>query len=112
MNDMNSILIEGKVVSNDYLESNGVPMASTKLAVSRWFKNAEGERVEEVSNFEVRSYGNLAETANKYAKEGCGMRVVGRLREEHWTYEGEDFSKVVIISEHNEYKKAKKQEVK
>ncbi len=107
MNQLNSLIIEGKVVSNDYFESNGVPMASTKLAVSRWFKNAEGEMVEEVSNFEVRSYGTLAETTKKCAKEGFGMRVVGRLKEEHWTYEGEDCSKVVIISEHNEYKKNK-----
>lgn len=111
MNNLNSLIIEGSVISNDYLESNGIPMASTKLAVSRWYKNAECEMVEEVSNFEVRSYGTLAQTTQKYAQKGCCLRVVGRLKEEHWTYEGEDCSKVVIISEHNEYKKAKKQEV-
>lgn len=111
MNNLNSLIIEGEVVSNDYLESNGVPMASTKLAVSRTYKNAEGKEIKEVSTFEVRSYGKLAEITKNYAKEGCCMRVVGRLKEEHWTYEGEDCSKVVIISEHNEYKKAKKQEV-
>ena len=109
MTNLNSLIIEGEVVSNDYLESNGVPMASTKLAVSRTYKNAEGKEIKEVSTFEVRSYGKLAEMTKN--KEGCGMRVVGRLKEEHWTYEGEDCSKVLIISEHNEYKKAKKQEV-
>ncbi len=112
MNDLNSLIIEGVVVSNNFVETNGSKICNTKLAVKRKCKNAEGEMVEEVSYFEVKSFGMLAETTKMYAKVGDGMRVVGRVKEERWTHEGVDYSKVVIISEHNEYKKAKKQEVK
>ena len=111
MNMLNSIILEGVVTSG--LSEN--PCGKDfDITVSRYYKNAEGDRVEEKSDFCIELYGNLAERdiiMNKIYFDrsleivGRGVRVVGRLKQKRWTdEEGKEHSKVVVIAEHIEFK--------
>lgn len=59
----------------------------------------------EVSYFEIETYGKSAEYCGKKATKGRGVRVVGRLKQDTWKDENEKFhNKVYVIAEHLEFK--------
>ena len=103
MNMLNSLILEGNVV--DGLSS--IPEGKDfGIEVIRYYKNREGENVEDKSYFRVEIYGNMTDekfTKNIYV--GRGIRVVGRLKQKIWTDEdGKEHSKIVVIAEHLEFK--------
>jgi single-strand DNA-binding protein len=62
---------------------------------------------EEVSYFDVESWGKLAETVADTGHKGRGVRVVGRLKQNRWTdQEGRNQSRIVIVAEHIEFRPA------
>ena len=109
---LNSIILEGTVEKMDYKMSNGISTAVINLAVERSYKDKDGNESLETSYFEVESYGQIAIAAGNKAKEGSGIRVVGKLKQKRWEQDGKTFSKVVVIAEHIEYKLLKKKEAK
>lgn len=106
MNCMNSLIIEGNITEKPKLElCNGTKLCSVNIAVSRTYKNSAGDFEEEVSYFDIITYGNMAETCSAYCEKGRGIRVVGRLRQEKWTDgNGKNHSKMVIVAEHIDFK--------
>lgn len=113
MNMLNSIILEGKVEQMVYQKSEGTPITVINMAVERKYKDKDGNESLETSNFEVEAYGQMAISAGNYAKEGSGIRVVGRLKQRRWEENGRLQSKVVVIAEHIEYKfSAEKKEAK
>ena len=98
MNALNSILIEGSVVANP--EKRETPRGTTvcdfKIAYSRFYRQDETTE-EEKSIFEIESWAKLAESCAKHCTEGCGVRVIGRIKQ------CED-GKVKIIAEQVEFK--------
>jgi len=109
MNNLNSIIIEGNVVRDSKLlePAEGFKKYVIPVAVNRWYKNHNGDGVEEVSFFDVVTYGKMAEHTEKKASKGRGIRVVGRLKQDRWKDEsGKSYGRVYIIAEHIEYKPA------
>lgn len=105
MNALNSIILEGNLTKDGELKNTSFSVCSLSLAVNRYYKNKDGDFIEEVSFFDVECFGKMAEVAEKNAKKGRGIRVVGRLKQDRWTDEnGKTFSKVKIIAEHIDYK--------
>lgn len=107
MNHLNSIILEGNVVRQAEMTepSKGFKVCKFPLAVNRFIKNANGEATEEVSFFDVETYGKMAEVCEKNSSKGRGVRVVGRLKQNRWKdSEGKNFSKVFVVAEHLEYK--------
>lgn len=107
MNMINSLIIEG-VVSGEphYVESVGVLKCT--IAVERSYKDRDGNEVTEVSQFKVVCSGRLAEYANSHMKDGVGVRVVGRLKENKWSDgDGVSHSEVQVVAEHIEIKRKK-----
>ena len=108
MNQLNSIFLEGNLVRDP--EHNETQMGSSvcnfSLAVNRTFRDSKGEKVDEVSFFDVETWGNLAEKLKKVnVKKGRGVRVVGRLKQERWKdAEGKSHSKIFVVAEHIELK--------
>ena len=98
MNMLNSLILEGNV-SGEIVFDSEVKRLDFPVAVKRFYKNAEGEGVEEVSHFNIRLYGNMAEYGKEHLSPERGLRIVGRLKEED--------SKVVVIAEHIEFKPRK-----
>lgn len=102
MNTLNSIILEGNV--STLVE----PVKDTftfSIASHRHYKNAAGEIQTETSLFEIVTYGQMAEIANKQCQLGRGVRIVGRLKQTQWTEpDGKKWSKVIVIAEHIEFK--------
>ncbi len=107
MNQLNSLIIEGNVVKQGELSEpiQGFKVCSFPIAVNRWYKNKNGEGVNEVSYFDVETYGKMAETCAKQTVKGRGIRVVGRLKQNRWKDEKKGYlSKIFVVAEHVEYK--------
>ncbi len=108
MNQLNSLIIEGNVTREaDFKETaNGHKICNIPVAVNRFYKNADGEGVNEVSFFNIETFGKMAEACQKNCEKGRGVRVVGRLKQSRWTNsEGKTASRISIIAEHIEFKK-------
>ena len=105
MNQLNSLIIEGNVTKEPELKEtpNGFKVCVVPVAVNRFYKNSKGEGVNEVSYFNVETFGKMAETCAKNCEKGRGLRVVGRLKQSRWqTEDGKTTSRVSIIAEHVE----------
>ena len=117
MNMLNSLIIEGVVTKGLAPIPVELPAPEGKefeVAVSRYYKKADGEMVEDKSYFTVELYGNMAEhdTIIRNVYTDRGVRVVGRLKQKRWTdEEGKEHSKVVVIAEHIEFKPHVKKEL-
>ena len=109
MNQLNSIILEGNVVKKAELSepTSGFLVCKFPLAVNRKSKTPEGETKEEVSFFDVETYGVMAEKCSKYCDKGKGVRVVGRLKQSRWEENNVKHSRVYVIAEHVEYKFSK-----
>lgn len=110
MNMLNSIILEGTVEKMDYQKTEGMSTVVISLAVERKYKDKDGNVSPETSIFEVEAYGQIAISAGNHAREGSGIRVVGRLKQKRWEESGTLHSKVVVIAEHIEYKLSLKKE--
>ncbi len=107
MNSLNQIIIEGNVCRQPEkrMFGNGFRVCTVPVAVDRRYKTQDGKTTEEVSYFDVDTYGNLADACEKWCPTGRGIRVVGRLKQERWKdEEGKAKSKIKIIAEHVEFK--------
>lgn len=99
MNNLNSLIIEGVVSGEPHLvETSNV--LNFSVEVTRYYKNRAGEGVEEKSIFKVVAFGTMSELT---LKEGVGVRIVGRLKENRWTdTDGVKHSEVQVVAEHIE----------
>ena len=101
-NDLNSLILEGVVIGDPHLVETSDVLNFT-VETTRYYKNRAGEDVEEKSQFKVVVYGRMCELP---VKDGSGVRVVGRLKQNKWTdSEGASHSEVQIVAEHIEIKK-------
>lgn len=106
MNNLNSVLIEGSLVRDAELRSapEGASICAFTIASSRCYRDDSGTE-KEVSFFNVEARAKLAETAGNLGRKGCGVRVVGRLKQELCqSAGGKTYSKTVIVAEHLEFR--------
>ena len=103
MNPINSLIIEGTAENFKSSEKGAVFQISAK----RFYRNANGENLEETSVFDCEAWGNLKDSLVRVfdKKSERSVRVVGRLKQNHWKDEnGKCHSKIVVICEHIEFK--------
>lgn len=107
MNQLNSIIIEGNLVRQCALTEPkaGFKVCTFSVAVNRWRKGTDGkDGQEEVSFFNVETFGKMAEICVREGSKGRGIRVVGRLKQDRWEDNGKTKSKIYIVAEHVEFK--------
>lgn len=108
MNNLNSLIIEGNLSRDPVLRepTQDFKVCSFPIAVNRWYKNKKGTGEEEVSYFDVETYGKMAEICKNKLKVGNGVRVVGRLKQNRWedSETGKTKSSIYVIAEHIEFK--------
>ena len=107
MNSLNQIILEGNVVRQPEMRgtASGFTVCSFPIAVNRRVKAQDGQFQDEVSYFDVDTFGQLAENCSKWAPKGRGVRVVGRLKQNRWKdEEGKVHSRIKVIAEHVEFK--------
>lgn len=115
MNMLNSIVLEGDISRVGTLECQftDIHQMTVTIAVERTFRGSKGNKVSEISEFEIIAYGNTADYLAEKGVIGQGIRVVGRLKQSKWTdSDGKECSKVIIVAEHIEYRPLKKKEAK
>lgn len=107
MNQLNNFILEGTLVGNPEYKENaagGQDVFRFVLASNRTYKNAKGEKENEVSYFDVEALGLVSKRIN-CVKAGQGMRIAGRMKQNRWIdKDGKTQSKVVFIAENIEFK--------
>jgi single-strand DNA-binding protein len=77
---------------------SGMQVTSFSVAINRKFKDKNGEWKEEVSFFDVETFGKLAERVAQLNK-GYQILIEGELRQDKWeSPAGEKRSKVKIVA--------------
>lgn len=104
MNMLNSMILEGVVSGEPHLVETSDVLNFT-VETTRYYKNRAGEDVEEKSQFKVVVYGRMCKLP---LKDGVGVRIVGRLKENKWSDgDGVSHSEVQVVAEHIEIKRKK-----
>lgn len=76
---------------------SGKSVCSLSIANNRIFSK-NGERVTEVSYFDIDVWGIVGENCAKYLKKGSGIIVEGRLKQDRWEKDGKTQSRVRIAA--------------
>lgn len=94
---LNSVNIVGNLTRDPELKytNSGRSVCNLSIANNRVY-NKNGERVTEVSYFDVEVWGAQAENCSKYLSKGSGVIIEGRLKQERWEKEGKVQSRVRI----------------
>jgi single-strand DNA-binding protein len=94
---LNSVNIMGNLTRDPELKTipSGKSVCSMSIANNRVYTK-NGERVTEVSYFDIEVWGVVAENCAKYLKKGSGIIVEGRLKQDRWEKDGKTQSRVRI----------------
>ena len=96
---MNKVVLIGNLTRDIELRytQSGYCVGNAGIAVTRKFKNAQGETMEETCFIDVKFFGRTAEVANQYLRKGSKLAVEGRLKLEQWQDQsGQNRSKHVV----------------
>lgn len=87
---LNKIIIIGNVGTDPEMRytPNGNPVASFRMATSRFYTRPDGERRQDTEWFTVVAWNQLAEQCTQFLAKGRRAYVEGRLRSRQW--EGQD----------------------
>lgn len=96
---MNKVVLIGNLTRDIELRytQSGYCVGNSGIAVTRKFKNAQGEAIEETCFIDLKFFGRTAEVANQYLRKGSKLAVEGRLKLEQWQDQsGQNRSKHVV----------------
>ena len=103
MRGFSKAIIAGNLTRDPELRTtpNGASVCSFAVAVNRVYKDASGEKREDVSFIDCSAWGPLGKMISEYAKKGTGVLVSGRLDQRSWDDKetGKKRSRVEIIVE-------------
>jgi len=96
---LNSVNIMGNLTRDPEMKyiPSGKAVCSLSIANNRVYTK-NGEKVTEVSYFDVEVWGLAAENCSKYLTKGNGIIVEGRLRQDRWEKDGKTQSRVRITA--------------
>jgi single-strand DNA-binding protein len=84
--NINKVLIAGNITKDIELKAlpNGTSVASFGLASNRTWKDANGEKQEQVEFHNIVVFGKQADTIKQYCVKGQNLFVEGRLQTRSW----------------------------
>lgn len=96
---LNSVNIMGNLTRDPELKytNSGKSVCNLSIANNRIYSSG-GEKVTEVSYFDVEVWGAVAENCAKYLSKGRGVIVEGRLKQDRWEKDGKTQSRVRIAA--------------
>ena len=98
---MNKVFLMGNLTRDPELRyvPSGTAFANFTVAVNRPYKDATGEKKEEVSFIRVAVWGKMAEVCGEYLTKGRPVLVEGRLKTRTWeTPEGQKRSAMDVVA--------------
>jgi single-strand DNA-binding protein len=86
MAGLNKVMIIGNLGADPEMRymADGTAMTSFRVASTRTYGGAEGERKEETEWFSVTAWRKLAEQCSQFLQKGRRVYVEGRLRTRSW----------------------------
>ena len=108
---LNSVNIMGNLTRDPELKytPSGKSVCSLSIANNRVY-TSNGQKVTEVSYFDVEVWGAAAENCVKYLSKGRGIIVEGRLRQDRWEKDGKTQSRVRISASNIHFLPAKRED--
>ena len=96
---LNSVNIMGNLTRDPELKytNSGKSVCNLSIANNRVYSSG-GEKVTEVSYFDIEIWGVVAENCAKYLSKGRGIIVEGRLRQDRWEKDVKTQSRVRIAA--------------
>ncbi len=84
--DLNKALVIGRLTRDPEMRNTpqGVPVCSFSVATNYVYKNAGGEKIEQVEYHNIVAWRKLAEIASQYLKKGSRVYVEGRIQTRSW----------------------------
>lgn len=101
MASLNKVMIIGNVGTEPEMRftPSGNPVTSFRIATSRVYTTADGERKQETEWFTVVTWNRLAENCNQFLAKGQRAYVEGRFRTRAWEgQDGQKHSRVEIVA--------------
>lgn len=92
MGNFNKLIMLGRLTTDPEHKTVAGGLAKFTLAVSEKYKEKE-----DVVFLDFTVFGQQAETFCKYTKKGSQVLIDGRLKQEKWEKDGQNFSKIVGI---------------
>lgn len=86
MPTLNRVTLIGNLTRDPEIKytPKGTAISQFSIAVNRSWKNANGDKVDEVSFVDCECFENRAENLAKHAKKGQSLYVEGRLKQDTW----------------------------
>ena len=106
MASLNKVLLIGSLTRDPEVRmmSSGRPVCNFGLALNRNYKDAEGNKKEEVTFVDVECFGPRAEAVGRFFSKGRAIFVEGRLKLDQWeTKEGEKRSAIRVVLDNFEF---------
>lgn len=98
MKDINVVSLTGRLTRAMELKftTGGTPVGKFSLAVNR--NKKQGDKwVDDASFFECAFFGKAAESLAQYLVQGKQVALSGEMRQERWTQDGQNYSRVVVV---------------
>ena len=99
MTDINNVTLVGRLTKDADIRytTSGTAVLNFSVAVNESRKQGE-QWVEEVSFFDVTLFGRMGESIHKYMVKGKQVAVSGRLQQQRWQKDGQNYSKVAVVA--------------
>ena len=110
MASLNKVLLIGNLTRDPDVRmlTNGRPVCNFGIALNRNYKDAEGNKREEVTFVDVECYGPRAEAIGRFFSKGRSIFVEGRLKLDQWeSKEGEKRSAIRVVLDNFEFADSK-----
>lgn len=99
MNDLNSVVLIGRLTRDSELKYTNGGTAVSKFAIACNKRRKDGDQWnDEASFFDIVLWGKSAEGLNQYLTKGKQVAIEGELNQNRWTQDGQNRSKVEIIA--------------
>src|SRR5690349_9120767 len=101
--NLNKVTIAGRLTRDPDVRytTQGTAIADIGIAISRFFKNDQGETKEETDFIDVTAFGRTAEIIQKHLRKGSPVYLDGRLKLDQWDDKqtGAKRSKLKVVAE-------------
>lgn len=99
MTDINNVTLVGRLTKDADIRytTSGTAVLNFSVAVNESRKQGE-QWVEEASFFDVTLFGKMGESIHKYMAKGKQVAISGRLQQQRWQKDGQNYSKVAVVA--------------
>lgn len=99
MTDINNVTLVGRLTKDADIRytTSGTAVLNFSVAVNESRKQGE-KWVEEASFFDVTLFGKMGESIHQYMTKGKQVAVSGRLQQQRWQKDGQNYSRIAVIA--------------